>query len=61
MITKDDLTLYKKQAVKKFAEKLKIICVRKRQFIDIDDKEEYYFDGAVTIDEIDELLKEYEK
>lgn len=56
VITKDDLNLYKKQAVKEFAEKLKEICVRKRQFIDIDDEEEYYFDGAVTIEEIDELL-----
>lgn len=46
-------------AVKEFAEKLKEICVSKRRFIDIDDKEEYYFDGAVTINEIDELLKEY--
>lgn len=49
----------RKEAVKEFAEKLKEICVSKRRFIDIDDKEEYYFDGAVTINEIDELLKEY--
>ena len=47
-------------AVRAFAEKLKEICVSKRKFIDIDDEEEYYFDGAVTITEIDELLKEYE-
>lgn len=53
----------RKVAVKEFAEKMKEICVKKRQFIDLDDngEEEYYFDGAVTIDEIDKLLKEYEK
>lgn len=44
-----------------FADKLKEICVRKRVPVDLDDENEYYFDGAVTIDEIDKLLKEYEK
>ena len=44
-----------------FADKLKEICVRKRVPIDLDDEDGYYFDVAVTIDEIDKLLKEYEK
>lgn len=55
VITKDDLNLYKKQAVKEFAEKLKSRKFDKDMFND--------FAGAtyvVLVREIDELLKEYE-
>lgn len=56
----EQIGMARKETAKEFAEKLKEICVKKRTFIDIDDdEEEYYFDGAVTINEIDELLKQY--
>lgn len=55
VITKAELKEYKRQAVKEFAEKLK-----KRSYCDND-----FMDGKwhryVFVDEIDELLKEYEK
>ena len=51
----------RRKAREEFADKLKEICIRKRVPIDLDDEGEYYFDGAVTIDEIDKLLEEYKK
>lgn len=36
-------------AMEEFADKLKKICVRKGVHIDLDDKNEYCFDGSVTI------------
>lgn len=55
------LEIIRRAAREEFADKLKEMCIRKRVPIDLDDEDEYYFDGAVTIDEIDRLLEEYKK
>ena len=43
------LEIVMRVAMEEFADKLKKICVRKGVHIDLDDKNEYYFDRSVTI------------
>ena len=54
MITKAELKEYKRQAVKEFAEKLKANSVETKS-------PEWGFMDFVDVNEIDELLKEYEQ
>ena len=43
------LEIVRRVAMEEFADKLKEICVCKGVHIDLDDENEYYFDGAATI------------
>lgn len=59
VLTKDDLSIYKNQAVKEFAEKLKRYLYNNYNSEDISYKE--FCKANVIFGDIDKLLKEYEK